>query len=133
MAEAAMAERSECVMFNKQSFVLEAVSTLYEVLGRMEARQSKKAHAGARCATSERKERAMTSQELDTHVEKELESLRIAFAGIVPGEQVTQIGRDCFETLRATATIYDFIPLLVYRRTREELLTCGPDQLHQSA
>ncbi len=42
MTDAAMAERSECVMLNKGPYVLDAVSILDDVLGRMEAHQAKK-------------------------------------------------------------------------------------------
>jgi pyruvate kinase len=42
MTDAAMAERAECVMLNKGPYVLDAVSVLDDVLGRMEAHQSKK-------------------------------------------------------------------------------------------
>jgi pyruvate kinase len=42
MTDAAMAERAECVMLNKGQHVLEAVRVLDDVLGRMEAHQSKK-------------------------------------------------------------------------------------------
>jgi pyruvate kinase len=37
-----MAERAECVMLNKGPYVLDAVAILDDVLGRMEAHQSKK-------------------------------------------------------------------------------------------
>jgi hypothetical protein len=42
LTDAAMAERAECVMLNKGPFVLDAVAILDDVLGRMEAHQSKK-------------------------------------------------------------------------------------------
>jgi len=42
MTDAAMAERAECVMLNKGPFILDAVAVLDDVLGRMEAHQSKK-------------------------------------------------------------------------------------------
>jgi pyruvate kinase len=42
MTDAAMAERAECVMLNKGPHVLDAVGVLDDVLGRMEAHQSKK-------------------------------------------------------------------------------------------
>jgi pyruvate kinase len=42
ITDAAMAERAECVMLNKGPHVLDAVTVLDEVLGRMEAHQSKK-------------------------------------------------------------------------------------------
>ena len=42
MTDAAMAERAECVMLNKGPYVLDAVSILDDVLGRMEGHQAKK-------------------------------------------------------------------------------------------
>jgi pyruvate kinase len=42
MTDAAMAERAECVMLNKGSFIAEAVTILDDVLTRMEAHQLKK-------------------------------------------------------------------------------------------
>jgi pyruvate kinase len=42
ITDAAMAERAECVMLNKGPHVLDAVTVLDDVLGRMEAHQSKK-------------------------------------------------------------------------------------------
>ena len=42
LTDAAMAERAECVMLNKGPHVLDAVDVLGEVIGRMEAHQSKK-------------------------------------------------------------------------------------------
>ena len=46
---------------------------------------------------------------------------------------MTRIGTDRFRKLLANATINDFIPLLVYRQTREELIACTADELHESA
>ena len=42
MTDAAMAERAECVMLNKGAYVLDAVTILDDVLGRMEGHQAKK-------------------------------------------------------------------------------------------
>jgi pyruvate kinase len=42
ITDAAMAERAECVMLNKGPFVIEAVSLLDDLLGRMEGHQMKK-------------------------------------------------------------------------------------------
>jgi pyruvate kinase len=42
ITDAAMSERAECVMLNKGPFVAEAVSTLADILRRMEAHQEKK-------------------------------------------------------------------------------------------
>jgi pyruvate kinase len=43
LTDAAMAERAECVMLNKGSYVRDAVGLLADVLGRMEGHQFKKA------------------------------------------------------------------------------------------
>ena len=42
ITDAAMGERAECVMLNKGPYVLEAVRTLDDILGRMQAHQEKK-------------------------------------------------------------------------------------------
>ncbi len=66
-------------------------------------------------------------EELQIHLERGLESLRREFADKVPAEHVTRIGRDRFERLIENAKIVDFIPLLVYRQTREALLVAEPE------
>jgi hypothetical protein len=38
-----------------------------------------------------------------------------------------------YERLRGQATIFDFIPLLVYRSTKDELLLANPERLHDAA
>jgi hypothetical protein len=75
----------------------------------------------------------MNAQKLAAHIERDLEALRREFAGRVPADQVTQIGKDQFEMLSKHATINDFIALLVYRQTREEILTCERGELHHAA
>jgi pyruvate kinase len=42
ITDAAMGERAECVMLNKGPHVLDAICTLDDILGRMQAHQSKK-------------------------------------------------------------------------------------------
>ncbi len=42
LTDAAMGERAECVMLNKGPYILEAVRTLIDILGRMQAHQQKK-------------------------------------------------------------------------------------------
>lgn len=74
----------------------------------------------------------MNEHELHAHIERALETLRREFAGKVPADQVTEIGKDRFERLLENARINDFIPLLVFRQTREELLVSGPDELHRA-
>ena len=63
----------------------------------------------------------MNEHELQVHLERGLESLRREFAGKVPPHRVNEIGRERFEALSQHARINDFIPLLVFRETREEL------------
>jgi len=46
---------------------------------------------------------------------------------------VTAVGEASFEALRADARIPDFIPVLVYRYTREELLRSRRDDLSRAA
>jgi len=74
----------------------------------------------------------MDERELKAHLERGLESLRREFAGKVPTEEVTQIGNEHFEELLEHATITDFIPLLVYRHTREELLEVRSERVLES-
>ncbi len=64
----------------------------------------------------------MNEEELHIHLERGLARLQHEFADTVPAEHVTRIGRDRFDRLVENAKILDFIPLLVYRQTREALL-----------
>jgi hypothetical protein len=75
----------------------------------------------------------MNEARLNRQVELGLESLRREFADQLPGSLVTTVGRAEFEQLRANATITDFIPLLVYRYTREELVRIDGEELHRAA
>jgi len=71
--------------------------------------------------------------DLHAHTERGLDALRREFADRIPADAVTQIGRDRFHALLAAAKINDFVPLLVYRQTRELLLTIDREDLHRSA
>jgi pyruvate kinase len=42
ITDAAMGERAECVMLNKGPYIVEAVKTLDDILGRMQTHQEKK-------------------------------------------------------------------------------------------
>lgn len=70
--------------------------------------------------------------ELYAHTERGLEALRLEFADSVPADEVTRLGRDRLDALLATASINDYVPLLVYRLTREALLTIEPAYLHRA-
>ena len=70
----------------------------------------------------------MNEEELQIHLERGLAHLQREFADRVPAEHVTRIGKDRFEKLIENAKIWDFIPLLVYRQTREALLVFQPEE-----
>jgi hypothetical protein len=71
-------------------------------------------------------------ERLARRVEQQLERLRREFAGTIPPDEVTRAGEAQLARLRAGARIVEFIPLLVYRHTREAL-RAGRDELHRSA
>jgi len=75
----------------------------------------------------------MDAHELNEHVERKLEILCREFADTVPEGQIERTCVAHLEALRSSATIYDYIPLLVYRLTREELRESRPGELHRSA
>ena len=75
----------------------------------------------------------MDAYELNEHVERKLEVLYREFADTFPEGQIERTCIAHLEALRTTARIYDYIPLLVYRLTREELRESGPEELHRSA
>jgi len=76
----------------------------------------------------------MNEAELNRKVEQAFESLRHEFADELAADQVTAVGEACFERLRAGARIPDFIPVLVQRYAREELLVrVAREELHRAA
>ncbi len=75
----------------------------------------------------------MTPQELEDQTARGLDTLRRELADTVPAGRVTEVGRDHFERLSLNASIPDFIPLLVYRFAKEELLFSSPGQVHRAA
>jgi hypothetical protein len=75
----------------------------------------------------------MDTASLNRQVERQLESLRREFADEIPASQVTAVGEAHFDRLRADARIPDFIPVLVYRFTREELIRAEHEDLHRVA
>ncbi len=75
----------------------------------------------------------MDKATLDRQVGQALEGLRREFADEREASEVSAIGEACYETLRARARILDFIPLLVYRYTREELIQAERGDLHRAA
>jgi hypothetical protein len=75
----------------------------------------------------------MDETKLNRQVEQQLESLRREFGDKLPASFVTAIGHAQFEQLRTGAKIPDFIPVLVYRFTREELVRIDREELHRAA
>ena len=75
----------------------------------------------------------MDGAKLNRQVERQLEILRREFADEISASRITAVGEAYFEGLRADARIPDFIAVLVYRYTREELLRVERDELHGAA
>ena len=75
----------------------------------------------------------MNEAALDRQVDRQLESLRREFDEVIPASNVTEIGERYYDQLREEARINDFIPVLVYRYTRKELVEAGFEELHRSA
>ena len=51
-----------------------------------------------------------------------LEELERELAGTVSRRDIEVVGRDHFESLWQRATVTGFVPLIVYRQTKEDLL-----------
>ena len=70
---------------------------------------------------------------LNHQVDRVLDSLGYKFLDEIEHDQVISVGRRHFEQLSADARINDFIPVLVYRGTRDELCRCKRDELSEAA
>ena len=75
----------------------------------------------------------MSTDELERQMDKIFDDLRRELGETVAAEQITAIGTDKFERLSACAEINDFIPLLVYRFTKEELVNATRRELQDAA
>jgi len=75
----------------------------------------------------------MTTEELEREIARQLDSLREELADSPLAQLVGDVGREHFVMLSRNATIPDFLPLLVYRFTREELIHGTRARLHVSA
>jgi hypothetical protein len=64
----------------------------------------------------------LSQDDLDRQISSRLAALHRELASTVPIERVTSLGRFHTERLLSTATITDFVPLLVYRATKEDVL-----------
>ena len=75
----------------------------------------------------------MTPDELEAHTLSRLEELQVELSDDVAGGSVMTVGWSRYEELCRDATVTDFIPLLVYRYTKESLLTADSRDLHHAA
>jgi len=70
------------------------------------------------------REETLQRPNVETLVERTLEQLRVEFPD--QATRIEALGRAHLATLRAGATVEDFLPTLVYRFTREDLRRSGP-------
>jgi hypothetical protein len=75
----------------------------------------------------------MTPEELERQTARQLDNLRQELEEIVTADTVVRVGREHYAELCRQATITDFIPLLVYRFTKDELTVGARDELHHAA
>jgi hypothetical protein len=68
---------------------------------------------------------AVTVRELEKQTARRLEALCSEFGDRVERAELERCGRRHFERLVPSATVLDFIPLLVYRATKEDLRSGG--------
>jgi hypothetical protein len=75
----------------------------------------------------------VTTDELEQQTARQLDALRRELEGSGRTRQVTLVGGRHLERLRRDATVTEFIPLLVYRFTKEELVDGTREELPDSA
>jgi hypothetical protein len=73
-----------------------------------------------------------TAQDVERQTRKLLDRLRRELADTCNSDQVGRVGRSYYEHLSREATVTEFIPVLVYRYTKDELAGCEPDELHEA-
>ena len=75
----------------------------------------------------------METDQLQNHTLALLGGLHREFDGQFTPEHIEAIGRANFERLIVGARVLDFIPVLVYRATRNNLIDIRTDRLHDAA
>jgi hypothetical protein len=75
----------------------------------------------------------MTTEQLDAQMEHMFRRLVDDLGNDVSVEHVRAVGTSHFERLERDAAVNDFIPLLVYRFAREELVAAQHADLHVAA
>jgi hypothetical protein len=66
-------------------------------------------------------------------MDKVFRDLARDFDGSVAPDRVAGVAHEHYERLRQRATVNDFLPLLVYRFTTEDLIESSRDELHKAA
>jgi hypothetical protein len=69
-----------------------------------------------------------TRQELETQTQRLLESLHHEVEPGISSDRIIALGQHHFQRLLAHATISDYIPLLVYRATKQDLRSSAPPE-----
>jgi hypothetical protein len=75
----------------------------------------------------------VTQEELERQLERLLHDLARDVGDGVAAERIGAVAVGHYERLRREATINDFIPLLVYRFAKEDLVSSSRDELHDAA
>jgi hypothetical protein len=75
----------------------------------------------------------MSQNDLRHHTSMLLGTLHNQFGGRFDPKFVDAVGRSHFERLYRDATVLDYIPVLVYRSTRDDLRSIRDAELVQSA
>ena len=75
----------------------------------------------------------MTSEEIERQTDSLLTQLYQELGGRISAERIASIGRRHYETLLNGAAIGDFVPLFVYRFTKEELVDALAGRLTRAA
>ena len=75
----------------------------------------------------------MTSEEIERQSDRLLSQLHNELGGAIEPERIAVIGRGHYDSLVQNAAINDFVPLLVYRFTKEELVDALTARLPKAA
>jgi len=84
-------------------------------------------------ASHGRDDAAMERNEIERHAEVLLGGLRREFAGKVEPGEIEAVGGAHLRRLTRKATILDYVPILVYRATREDLRWADANEFHRVA
>ena len=74
----------------------------------------------------------LTPQELERQTAARLNALKRELGDSVAAEQVETVGRRHLQRLCRDAKVTDFVPLLVYRFAREELVYADSGRIHDA-